>query len=97
MSNDVPHNRRHCDSCAGHETPCEGLTKQEAVYAQILAKLDAMEATQKSMQEMLTAWNNTKGFVSTVKNAGVLLLWIAALAAAWATVTELFKHWVAMK
>lgn len=91
------HNRRSCDCPAGHDTPCAKLVEQESVGTKILAKLDAMESRQSQMQEMLTAWNNTKGFVATIKNVGVLLLWIAAFAAAWATVTELFKHWVSGK
>jgi len=90
------HGRRKCDTCGsdGHGAPCDELTAQISIGEQILIELREMKETQESMKDMLTAWNNTKGFVTTIKTAGKLILWLVALGAAWAIMSETIKHWL---
>ena len=97
--------RRECDHLGdGHTSPCKNLMVHTELETNILVELNAIRqgqtlilTQQESMKEMLEAWNNTKGFVTTIKTAGKLILWLVAIGAAWAIVTETMKHWLATK
>ena len=64
--------RRACDLC--HASPCDKLTEQETLIKELHDDV-------KAMREMLEAWNNAKGFVSTLRLLGVVMRWLAAISA----------------
>lgn len=74
-----------------HIPPCNYLQELDT---RILKKLEevvdsqlVMLQKQESMQEVLVAWNNTKGFVKTVVTLSAVLKWIVgtglAISAIW--------------
>lgn len=79
-----------------HLPPCEPLAEcKEGVSEKmelILEKIEQISKTQKSMAEIVTAWNNTKGFVNTIQLISKVLRWAsitgAAIAAIWYAITH---------
>lgn len=65
-----------------HQTPCPILTDYMAISAQIHLDLQAIKSTQAAMLEMLTAWNNMKGFVTTMRALGAIAKWVTIISGA---------------
>ena len=90
MTPDDQH-RRYIDS---HPTPCPALEAHAEVMDGIFQKLESIEKCQKDTIEMLAAWNNAKGFVTTMKTFGVLILWIVGIIAGVTALIEVVRHWL---
>ena len=62
---------------------------------QALAELQELKAQSKTQLEIITVWNNTKGFVRTISMLGTVAKWIAGVAAAvvaiWMFITHGYK------
>ena len=88
--------RRACDKpdWDGHDSPCTHLRNIEAAIFEKLEKLDSIEANQTAMKEMLEAWNNTKGFMVTLRSVGKVLLWVVSIVGAVAIISEAIKRWL---
>ena len=94
--------RRECDHFGevgykSHTTPCDKLLERVGVEEQIFDRLDSIEEQLKQMHEMMQVWNNTKGFVATIRNAGGVILWIVGIGAAVTVLVEGTKHWLTGK
>lgn len=81
-----------CDKC--HDSPCKELDNHITLERQMAEDVRELKETCRAMKEMLEAWNNTKGFVTTIKNVGKLLLWLVAIVAAFSAMSEVFRHWL---
>lgn len=77
-----------------HTTPCQRLIERIEVEDRIFQRLEEIEKNQKVILEMMQVWNNTKGFVSTIRILGKLLVWVVAILAAWSVLSGDFKRWV---
>lgn len=73
-----------CDHCGGdgHQSPCEDLNAQKG-------KIDQMAIDLARMREILEAWNNAKGFISTLNWLGRAAKWLTTIAAGLAVVLVL--------
>ena len=72
-----------------HNCPCQPLQDcQEDVHARLinieneLMELKGMKEDVATMAEILSAWNNSKGFVTTVKILGKTAIFIVVMAGA---------------
>lgn len=80
--------RRHSDN---HDSPCAPLkehqTELEGHRKSLVEKIDKMQATLNSVAEIVTAWNNAKGFINTLQTVGVVAKWFtltgASVVAIW--------------
>jgi len=66
-----------------HNTPCEMLKLTATTQDQMFAMLEDIQRTNakqskilEEQKDMFKAWNDTKGFISTMKSLGALLIWI---------------------
>lgn len=50
------------------------------------------QKTLDEMNDLLKAWNNAKGFITTLKVIGVVIKWVAMVGAACAAIYYWFKH-----
>ena len=89
--------RRHYPD--GHNTPCPMLTEHKALETQLHSDLqellvgqEKMIANQETILEIVTAWNNTKGFVKTLVMISTVLKWLvfvcATVAGIWYALVE---------
>lgn len=87
--------RRSCDASGdtNHVSPCEKLQLTATIQDQMFAMLEDIQrenAKQSKIldeqKDMFIAWNNTKGFVATMKSVGVLILWLSAIAIAFVAI-----------
>jgi hypothetical protein len=96
-------NEKNCAHCTG--TGCshidiltERVGKMEGDLApllqQALAELRAIREQNQTQLEIMTAWNNAKGFVHTVRFLGRLLKWVGGITGAVIGLYALFKHGV---
>jgi len=60
------------------------LGQGDALLKQIVAKLDKLDEKVSSTNDIVQAWNEVKGFVSTVKNISAFLKVMAPIAALFA-------------
>lgn len=72
-----------CKECGDdwHDSPCEELKSHKD---DIIDKLDQMQAKLDAVAEIMTAWNNAKGFVSTLQTIGTVAKWMTVTGAAFA-------------
>ena len=78
--------RRHYPD--GHSTPCQMLAEHKALETQLHSDLqellvgqEKMIANQETILEIVTAWNNTKGFVKTLVMISTVLKWLVVVCA----------------
>lgn len=53
---------------------------------------EAQKATLDEMKDILIVWNNTKGFINTVRFLGTVLKWAASVGAAIGLIYYWIKH-----
>ena len=79
-----------------HETPCETLVKCKEETSDRLdsleEKVETISVNVQAMREILDTWNNTKGFVSTVRIMSKVLVWTVATGAALTAIYHAIKH-----
>ncbi len=95
MPTSAEQHRRYVDS---HPTPCPALEAHTEVMESLLREMReeirTIRQVQKDTIDMLAAWNNAKGFVSTMKSFGILILWIVGILAAFSALSETLRHWL---
>ena len=65
----------------------DDLTEMKAIQAEQKVTLD-------EMKDILVVWNNTKGFINTVRFLGTTLKWIALVGGSIAAVLYWFKDFI---
>ena len=95
--------RRSCDehNGDGHATPCNNLMVHTALEEELRVSMAALMAQSlknsealESMLEIIKAWENTKGFITTMKAFGKFIFFLMAVIAAFSAFGEIFKHWI---
>lgn len=87
-------NRRYSDS---HPTPCPALDAHVKTAELIYRDTQELKKLQTDIVEMLKTWNDAKGFVTTMKSIGSIVLWIVAIGAAISMFSEGVRHWLFQK
>jgi hypothetical protein len=70
------------------------MVNDETVQSQILDKLNKIEAAQADTLELLTLFNNTKGFITTVRSIGAFVLWFATVFGTFAGLIYGLRAWL---
>jgi len=66
----------------------------EAQQRLILKKLETIEAHQVESIELLTLFKNTKGFVSTLRGIGILVLWVGGVGGSLSGLLYVIRTWL---
>ena len=79
-----------------HEPPCEPLKKCRTETSDRLTNIEndikSMKDDVCAMKDILETWNNTKGFVTTIKIISKVAVWIGITSAAFTGIYHAIRH-----